>query len=48
MYYNYSSVARCVIYLFLGMQLRVLNIIYGWAVMVPCTCMYLTSGVIVE
>ena len=47
MYYSYSSVARCVIYLFLDMQLRVLNIIYGWVVMVSCTCTYLTSGVIV-
>ena len=47
MYYKYSSVARCVIYLFLGMQMRVLNIIYGWVVMVSCTCIHLTSGVIV-
>ena len=44
MYYNYTSVASCVLYLFLGMQMKVLSIIYGWAIMV--LCIHLTSGVV--
>ena len=44
MYYNYTSVATCVLYLFLDKQMIVLSIIYGWAFML--LCIYLTSGVI--
>ena len=44
MYFNYTSIVRCVIYLFLSMQIIVLNIIYGWTAMV--LCIHLASGVI--